>query len=71
MEFIHEKSVWRIVIGAIMIAVGVITLPLPTGSIPLMIIGTTLMTSGGVDIILLRKTLYWRIMTRLNMRKNR
>ena len=69
-EFIYEKSVWKIVIGAALVMVGFITLPLPTGSIPMMILGMSLLTSCGIDLALLRKTLYWRIMMRLNMRRN-
>jgi len=68
-EFVHEKSIWKIVVGFTLFGIGFVTLPLPTGSIPLMILGASLMSAGGIDIVLLRKTIYWKVITQLNIRR--
>lgn len=70
-KFTHETSTTKVVLGLVLVGVGVVTLPLPTGSIPLIIIGTSLMTSGGVNLLALRRSIYWRVKTRLEMRKNK
>jgi len=70
-KFIHEKSTLKIVTGLSLIAIGVVTLPIPTGSIPLIIIGLSLTSVGGLDILALKNTIYWRIITRLRMRRNK
>jgi len=70
-EMIHEKSVMKIALGLILIMVGIVTLPIPTGSIPMIIVGFSLLSSGGIDILALKNSLYWKVKTRLEMRKNK
>jgi len=70
-KFIHKKSVVKIVTGLSLIMIGVVTLPIPTGSIPLIIIGLSLVSAGGIDILALKNTIYWRIITRFRMRRNK
>ena len=69
-EFIHEKSVVKIVVGLCLFGIGVLTLPIPTGSVFLIAVGLSLVSSGGIDLVALRKSLYWRIKTRLMQRRN-
>lgn len=70
-KFIHKTSIIKIFTGLSLIAVGVVTLPIPTGSIPMIIVGLGLVSAGGIDIFALKRTIYWEVITRLKMRKNR
>jgi len=70
-EFIHETSTVKILTGAILVGIGLVTLPLPTGSIFLIAVGAALMSAGGVDLLTLKKTIYWKVITRLKIRSNR
>jgi len=70
-ELIYGKSVLKILIGILLVIAGVITLPFPTGSIVLISVGISLMSSGGLEIIIIKKSIYWEVRTRLNMRKNK
>lgn len=70
-NFIHKTSIIKIFTGLSLIAVGVVTLPIPTGSIPMIIVGLGLVSAGGIDIFALKRTIYWEVITRLKMRKNR
>jgi hypothetical protein len=49
-ELHYKKSMGKITCGAVLGAVGVVTLPLPTGSVFLIAIGLSLMSAGGFDI---------------------
>ena len=70
-EFIHETSKIKMITGGILMGIGIITLPVPCGSIPLIIFGGSLMGIGGIDYLALKNTVYWRVLTRLKMRRNR
>ena len=48
-ELLYNKSLFKIGVGGIMIVIGVITLPFPTGSILLIGLGLSLMAHGGVN----------------------
>ena len=69
-KYIHEKSTMKIVTGALLFGIGFLTLPIPTGSFILIAVGASLMSSGGLDILALKNTIYWRIKTRLKMWRN-
>jgi len=70
-KFIHETSMIKIIAGGILVGIGIITLPIPCGSIPLIIFGVSLMAAGGIDYLALKNTIYWEVITRLKMRRNR
>lgn len=70
-QFIHEKSTLKFATGAILFGLGFITLPIPTGSIFFMAVGASLMASSGVDYLALRETVYWDVITRLKIRRNK
>ena len=56
-EFIKNRSLIKIVAGYVFIGVGVVTLPLPTGSVFLIGVGCGFVGWGFSDIIRLKKSL--------------
>jgi len=69
-EFVYGKSMIKIVIGGALITLGAITIPFPTGSIPMIILGLSLLANGGIDILKFRSTLYWHFKTKRKIRNN-
>lgn len=49
-EFIYKKNVVKIVSGCVLVGVGVVTLPLPSGSIILISVGLSLICNGGINL---------------------
>ena len=49
-ELQYRKDTLKIAVGATMATIGLLTLPLPTGSILLIAVGMSLMATGGLDI---------------------
>lgn len=60
-ELVHKKSMIKIVLGSCLAGLGLITLPLPTGSVVLIAVGLSLMASGGVDVWGYKKDIIRRI----------
>ncbi len=60
-ELIHKVNYVKVGLGFFLCGVGLITLPLPTGSILLIGIGLGFITSGGVDILAYKKRLFREI----------
>lgn len=51
-KLVHRKNIFKIVIGGVLVGVGLVTLPFPTGSIVMISIGSTLLLNGGINIYL-------------------
>ena len=63
-EIIRHPHPFKIVFGAGLVGVGVLTLPIPTGSIFLIGAGLGLLNSGGVDVFKIlkqkkRRLIFW------------
>lgn len=56
-ELIHKRDMIKITCGAIMTGVGLVTLPLPTGSILLIALGVSMMANGGLNVCNYKKSL--------------
>lgn len=66
-ELIHRKDIIKIGLGGLLVVVGVITLPLPTGSVVFISVGLSLIANGGVNVLykykdrIIRKLRIWGI----------
>lgn len=70
-EFIKKKNLIKVCIGGTLIVYGVVTIILPTGSLPAIALGFTLMINGGVHPKKLKDKLYWHLKTKRKMRLNK
>lgn len=70
-EFVKKKDMVKVCIGGTLIVYGVITIILPTGSIPAIIFGMALMANGGVHPKKIKDNIYWHFKTKRKMRLNR
>lgn len=50
-KLINKKNIYKIVLGSCLAGLGVVTLPIPTGSVVLIAVGLSLIANGGVDIL--------------------
>jgi len=60
-KLIYKKNVFKIVLGSFLAGLGVITLPIPTGSFVLIAVGLSLMANGGVNIIKIKSDLMRKV----------
>ena len=60
-EVIHDKNKIKIICGAVLVGVGIVTLPIPCGSMVLIAIGVSLMASGGIDMMARKRKLIQKI----------
>ena len=64
-ELIHKKDMIKVVFGSVLVVVGVVTLPIPTGSIVFISVGLSLIANGGFSVvykykdIIIRKLRIW------------
>ena len=58
---IYKKNLVKIIVGGVCAFVGLVTLPLPTGSIILISVGLSLMANGGLNIYDYKKALIQKI----------
>ena len=49
-EMIPHRDILKITMGAIIVGIGIITLPLPTGSLIMIPLGLMIAVSGGADV---------------------
>lgn len=70
-EFIKKKDLIKICIGGTLIVYGAITIILPTGSIPAIMLGIALMINGGVHPKQIKNKIYWHFATKRRMRLNK
>lgn len=50
-ELIYSRNIIKITLGGCLVGLGVVTLPIPCGSIIMISIGISLLISGGVDML--------------------
>ena len=60
-DLIYKKSKVKIVLGSCLAGLGVITLPIPTGSVFLIAFGLALVSAGGVDLYNIRQEIKRKI----------
>jgi len=62
-ELIHKKDMVKVVFGGVLVVVGIVTLPIPTGSLLFISVGLSLIANGGVNLIskdrIIRKFRMW------------
>ncbi len=63
-ELIYKKDMVKVVCGGLFVGLGVVTLPIPTGSIILISVGLSLMANGGLNVMckndmIIRKLRMW------------
>lgn len=60
-EMVYKKNMFKIVAGVVCVVIGVVTLPLPTGSPLLIALGLSLLVNGGVDVWKIKKDIVKKI----------
>lgn len=70
-KLIYKKNMFKIVLGSSLAGLGVITLPIPTGSFILIAVGLSLMVNGGVNVYQIKSNLIRKVRVKFGVLKPR